>query len=158
MCNKNVSLISDSYIQYKDVAKQNNMRNVQPYKKYDLIKTDRLKPNESIIPERAWELTLLILSVGIWTHPIYIHYKTLAIMDGHHRYRAAQLLGLKYIPCFLFRYDKTIKVLSRRTNQNVTPLEIIDRSINGNLYPYKTTQHIFKLNLPTVHTILEKLL
>lgn len=123
--------------------------------KISLIPIGMLKPHEATVPEKVLALLLKILKEGRWLQPIIIHNKTFTIMDGHHRYKAALLLGLKLIPCFLLNYEKDVVVCSRRANYIITPNSIIQHSTKNKLYPYKTTKHQFcptyklkTLNLP----------
>ena len=64
------------------------------------------------------------------------------VMDGHHRLEAAKRLGLRSVPCALLSYEQ-VTVESRRPEICVSPQEIILRGIGRNLYPEKTTKHVF---------------
>ena len=47
-----------------------------------------------------------IVNLGFWTIPIAVENSTFAIMDGHHRFNAAKMMGLKRVPCVLMDYKK----------------------------------------------------
>lgn len=124
--------------------------------KYILIDVTKLKPNESTIPERIWDLVLDILEERKWKKPICVHESSFAIMDGHHRHQAALLLGLNKVPCLLFNYGSEAKV-SSTNRQKVTPHDIIQRSQSENLYPYKTTCHEFFSKIPRLNLNISEL-
>ena len=69
-------------------------------------------------------------------------------MDGHHRLEAALQLRLMYVPCLLLDYDQ-VAVSASRQGYLVTPHEIVRRAKARELYPAKTTRHLFPSPLPT---------
>lgn len=92
---------------------------------------------------RVEEVYAQICSEHIWRVPLTVEKNSYALMDGHHRLQVALLLGLDYVPCILLDYNE-VKVISRRPDIVVTPKSIIQRAVNGDLYPEKTTRHIFE--------------
>lgn len=105
-----------------------------------------LRPNEEYNEARVQEVLNLVVTAKAWLRMIAVHDTSHAVMDGHHRLEVAKRLGLQYVPCALLSYSQ-VEVESRRPDFSVTPGDIISRSMKGDLYPEKTTRHIFS---PTV--------
>jgi len=101
-----------------------------------------LRPTEATTPHRQKQIMNLILRAGFWTTPIVVDKNSDVIMDGHHRYQCAQALGFHSIPVIEMCYT-TVRVEARRMGFDVSPSEIYRRAISGDLYPPKTTRHIF---------------
>jgi len=93
--------------------------------------------------ERADTLFHKIITEGIWSVPLTVEKNSLCLMDGHHRLQVALRLELDFVPCVLIDYSE-VDVQTRRSNMIVTPEEIIKRGLAGNLYPEKSTRHMFK--------------
>lgn len=112
-----------------------------------LIDVHRLRITERTDPERELEVVRELVRAGVWSHPISVERRLKAIMDGHHRYRAALLLGLSRIPCVLYDYSE-VRVIPRRIGVDIRPDEILRRARERDPYPAKTTRHVFPdLNL-----------
>ena len=123
-----------------------------------LIKVEKLLPIEGYGPKKAEKLGKKILKDGQWTRPVCVfklQTKTI-IMDGHHRVEAAKILGLKRIPCEFYTYDE-VELKSMRKQYNVTDIEIIQRALSGDLYPYKTVRRVFPGGYPECEVNLEEL-
>ena len=108
-----------------------------------LIDPRRILRTEYHFEEKIAPLMDKICSEGIWSVPLTVEETSLALMDGHHRLQVALTLGLDFVPCVLLDYTE-VAVVTRRPDIAVTPEEIINRGLSGNLYPQKTTRHIFK--------------
>ena len=103
---------------------------------------DDLQPTEATDPLRQMQVMDLVLRAGLWTAPIVVDEQTSAIMDGHHRYETAKALGFHSIPVVEMPY-RDVRVEARRPGVDVSISEIQKRAQSGNLYPPKTTRHIF---------------
>jgi hypothetical protein len=110
-----------------------------------LIDPKTLKPHEKVNYLRLFWLLIKISIDGVFTKPILIDLESKTILDGHHRHLVAQMLGLKRVPCWCIQYLQTnaISVEPRRTDISVSKEEIVERASLGNLYPHKTTRHIY---------------
>ena len=109
-----------------------------------LLSVEDIRETEHIVPRRLRALKNFMQGQTHWTVPITVEAGHRVLMDGHHRLNTAKALGLQYIPCVLLCYEKdNVIVESRRAEFVVTPENIIERGISGNLYPAKTTRHIF---------------
>jgi ParB-like nuclease domain len=107
-----------------------------------LLNVSHLLKHEQVDPDRVAELMNSITRIGVWTEPICVDAETKVIMDGHHRYEAAIQLGLAFIPARGFAYSEVI-IRSRRDDFRIDAAEIRRRAMAGNLYPPKTTHHVF---------------
>lgn len=103
--------------------------------------------HESVGKLRTWSVILKILADNKFTDPLLVDESTKTILDGHHRRHAAQIMGLKKIPCWCVRYldDKSIGLISRRKDISVSKEEIVRRARAGDPYPRKTTRHIYSM-------------
>tara|TARA_B100001113_G_scaffold349877_1_gene346030 strand:+ start:609 stop:1004 length:396 start_codon:yes stop_codon:yes gene_type:complete len=124
------------------------------YQKYELLSLNMLAETEEHFEERAKGLATEIKTLNMWTVPIVVEINSNAIMDGHHRYNAAKLLGLSRIPCIAFSYlDDNVVLRSWSRDYQVTIDEVLRNIELNKKFPPKTTRHIFKpqineVNLP----------
>lgn len=101
-----------------------------------------LRETEETNPDHVQEIARLVLRAGLWTTPIAIELSSGAVMDGHHRLAAAKALGLTHIPAVSFTYDQ-VELRAWREGDHVSPEDVLRRASERNLYPPKTTRHIF---------------
>jgi len=89
----------------------------------------------------------------------------MVILDGHHRWNAAKLLSLRFIPVFFVDlWDESIIVEPFRSDFPVSKELVIHHGTSCTLLPYKTTRHVYgpqRLPItdvfPSVNISLEKL-
>ena len=112
------------------------------------VRADLILPNECHHPQHAASLAATIRREQLWRIPVALERISLAVMDGHHRLEAALQLRLMYVPCLLLDYDQ-VAVSASRQGYLVTPHEIVRRAKARELYPAKTTRHLFPSPLPT---------
>jgi L-serine kinase (ADP) len=109
-----------------------------------LIPLGLVRPHERHDPWLATELRLKIREEGHFTHPICLDRQTMALLDGHHRFRAAESLGLAYVPCVLVDYwTEDIEVTAWRSGEVVDRRDVLAAAASGNLMPIKTSRHLF---------------
>ena len=109
------------------------------------VPTARLVPHEEHDEPRALRLALHIGRVGIWTAPLVVERDSLVVMDGHHRLRAAQSLGLPVLPVVLLGYgDGEVTLQSWRRGEVWGPAAVLSSGRSGRLLPRKTTRHLFQ--------------
>jgi len=109
-----------------------------------LIKLELLKPIEGHSKIRVKNMAHKIKESGIWQRPISVEGENMLILDGHHRFEVAKILHLSHLPCeFFFYSDPNLKVWSLRDDCEVSKDLVIERSLAGNIYPYKTAKHGF---------------
>lgn len=106
-----------------------------------LLPVESLLPTEEFNENRVAEVLEMIINSGVWVTRIAVHENPYVVMDGHHRLEAAKRLGLRAVPCVLLSYQQ-VPVESRRPEIKVSPEDIINRGLEANLYPEKTTKHV----------------
>lgn len=117
---------------------------------------DLILPNEEVYDDRVDWLANKIEIEKLWRIPISIDRDSFAIMDGHHRRAAAHKLNLKRIPCILLDYSE-VELISTHSSMLITPQLVKEFSLSRELFPPKSTKHIFKSPLPTCNISLELL-
>lgn len=121
------------------------------------VATDKLKHIESFSKKRVTWLVKKIQTEQVWTKPLCVDKNHFLVMDGQHRMESAKILGLKYVPCVLFDYTE-VEIWSLRDNYLVDHDTVINRSLNNDIYPYKTVKHRFPMELPELSIPLSELL
>jgi hypothetical protein len=115
------------------------IRNLKLINIQELVETEEHNQNE------ANNLAKKIAAEGFWVMPITIESRTFGIMDGHHRFAAAKVLGCKRVPCVLLNYlNGGVILKSWDANYSVTPEDFLIKITSNEKFPYKTTRHIFK--------------
>jgi L-serine kinase (ADP) len=106
----------------------------------------KLKPHEAVHFGTLLKVIFSLLITREIKHPVLIDTKTCVILDGHHRARAAQLLGFQSIACKGYDYlnDSTIQVSQRRKEIPVSKDAVIRMGLSDAVFPQKTTRHIFR--------------
>jgi hypothetical protein len=123
----------------------------------ELIDPKRLRHIEGFSKKRALWLRRKIEAEGIWTKPLAIDRKHLLVMDGQHRMEVGLALALRHVPCQLFDYEQVEVWSLRPTTHEVTVATIIERSLAGDIYPYKTAKHRFPAELGELSIPLDEL-
>ncbi|MGI3777869.1 MAG: ParB N-terminal domain-containing protein [Janthinobacterium lividum] len=104
-----------------------------------------LVPHEEHDEHRALRLARHIRRVGVWTAPLVVERDSLVVMDGHHRLRAAQALGLLVLPAVLLSYeDGEVTLEAWRAGEHWSPAAVLSSGRSGRLLPRKTTRHLFQ--------------
>jgi len=106
--------------------------------------------------KRVTWLKKKILSEELWTRPLCVERTHLLVLDGHHRLAVSLSLGLACVPCELFDYGD-VEVWSLRDNHEVSRELVTERSVAGDLYPYKTAKHRFPREISTIAIALNEL-
>lgn len=107
-----------------------------------LLPPGSLRHIEDFSRKRVAALAAKIQATQTWTKPICVERNYMLVLDGQHRLEVARLLGLQRIPCELYDYAD-VEVWSLRHNHEVSRELVIQRSISGDIYPYKTAKHKF---------------
>lgn len=108
------------------------------------------RSSEDVDESDVKRLAAIISDADVWTTPIPIDIDTGIIMDGNHRASAAALLRLSHVPCVLLSYrDPRVRVMHWQTGEPFC-VDRIYRSIltDRQIFPYKTTRHLFAPALP----------
>ena len=112
----------------------------------ELVRVELLKHIEGYSKKRVETMKMKIVQENLWVKPICIEKNHYLVLDGQHRLEAAKELGLTHIPCELFDY-KDVEVWSLRPNHQVNPALVIEKTLRGDIYPYKTAKHRFPMEI-----------
>lgn len=108
-----------------------------------------LKHHEMVDENHLKKLAQEIQRDGFLFYPVVVDRASLVILDGHHRVCALKELGCELIPAYLVDYgDCSIKVASWRPEIAVNKENVISRGLRGELYPSKTSRHIWPWQIP----------
>ena len=122
------------------------------------VPVGRLVPHEEHDGHRARTLGRRIGRAGVWTAPLVVERDSLMVMDGHHRLRAAETLGLSVLPVVLMSYeDAGVLLQAWRKGEVWSPAIVLSRARSGLLLPRKTTRHLFQPAIGSVAIPLDRL-
>ncbi|EFP97967.1 ParB N-terminal domain-containing protein [Vibrio caribbeanicus] len=123
-----------------------------------MLALSELKPHEYTDDCRVKYVMDEISRSKLWKAPVVVDYSTKIIMDGHHRVQAANIIGLKSIPCYMTNYsDKNIKVCCWKTGNKFDKSQIYLAASSGYLLPIKTTRHVIDYELKELSLDIELL-
>ena len=131
----------------------------------DVNKVLMLDPNglhthEATDDDQVDVMLKLMRENGTFHPPVLVDLATKVVLDGHHRLLASKALGCKRIPCFCVDYvnDDSIRVESWRAAISVTKQQVIEMGLSPDVFPLKTTRHIYKIPVSVEPVPLSKLL
>jgi hypothetical protein len=108
------------------------------------LPVDQLRPHETTDQQLLEQLIRKMQQGYMFHEPIVVDGATGVILDGHHRHAACKKLGIERIRCIVVDYrSPQIRVESRRPGLLVSKEDVIRRGLSGDLYPPKTTRHVF---------------
>ena len=123
----------------------------------EMVEVDQLKHIEGFSVKRVKWLKDKIVGEGIWSKPLALDDQYDLVLDGQHRMEVARSLGLKQIPAVKYSYA-AVKVWSLRpAKYEFTWETVVQRALQGDIYPYKTVKHAFPLPLPNCSIDLDEL-
>ncbi len=121
------------------------------------VEIARLKPTEMVDAAHVRALSDDMRRDGVQRRPVLVERKTLAILDGHHRYHAARALGLAFINAVVIDYEDARLTLASWTDQRFTREDVCAAAESGKLLPAKSTRHILSPPLPDLPRALSEL-
>mmetsp|Transcript_31146 Transcript_31146/g.109604 ORF Transcript_31146/g.109604 Transcript_31146/m.109604 type:complete len:374 (+) Transcript_31146:717-1838(+) len=122
-----------------------------------------LKPHEKVVNQaRVDALIDAIARWGAYRKPLLVDRDSGSILDGHHRYFAAQGLGLARVPAALVDYvnDESITVdvwPGDHGVETISKRDVIAMCLSPDVYPPKTSRHTFREPLDPIFVPLEEL-
>lgn len=124
-----------------------------------IVEIAQLKEHEAIIEEHLEEIKAWLLKEGVQIDPIIVATDYMIILDGHHRVRALKELGYSKVLAYLVDYhDEEIEVRSwQGEDVRFTKEEVIQRALNGEKLPPKSTRHILPYRPSNINIPLEEL-
>jgi hypothetical protein len=114
-----------------------------------IVLLSELLPHKQIIPEHLREV-LHIFGGGGAIPPILIDSRSKTILDGHHRFRIAQLRDWKTIECLEVDYqnDDDIRVVGICDGCPVTKDDVIRSALSHTPMPPETSKHLIRCQSP----------
>jgi ParB-like chromosome segregation protein Spo0J len=110
----------------------------------ETVPIGKLKPHEQFTEGRLQALLQNLRESGILWFPILVDDKDYIILDGHHRVESFRRMGLSKILCRLVDYDSPeIKVYPRRKDIPITKDIVRAKARAGEVFPHKTTRHVY---------------
>jgi ParB-like chromosome segregation protein Spo0J len=108
----------------------------------------RLRPTEMVDAAHVRRIAEEMKRDGVQRRPVLVEQSSLAILDGHHRFRAAELLGLSHVNAVLIGYDDPRLTLASWTERSFTPEDVLAAAKSGDLLPAKSTRHVLTPEVP----------
>ena len=121
---------------------------MQPSHSLQWIALDLLKPHEDVKTRKAEHYAhFASRNRKMIAKPILVDSRSHVILDGHHRWWVCKQLGMEKVPCYLIDYlhDDSIRVLPRRADIPVSKQAVIAMGLSGNVFPHKTTKHVYHI-------------
>ena len=126
-----------------------------------LIDIDSLRGHEEVIPSNLEKRTNKLLDRGFYK-PIIVDSETHVILDGHHKWTAAGKLGLGRVPVVMVDYlgDASLEVgvWPDCGRGEITKEEVLTRGLSEEVFPPKTSRHLFPFRVPSIKIPLEELI
>jgi ParB-like chromosome segregation protein Spo0J len=112
----------------------------------EVVPLERLKPHEKTTEGRLRAVIQDLKKGNVLWFPILVDDKDYIILDGHHRVESFKRLGLKRILTRLVDYDSPdIEVYTRREGIPITKDIVRAKALAGEVFPHKTTRHVYPL-------------
>ena len=115
--------------------------------KVELVPVLSLRHIEGFSPKRVEWLRSKILKEGIWTKPLALDKDEGLVLDGQHRMEVAISLDLTVVPAVKYD-DAEVDVWSLRPKYSFDWKKVVENSLLGDIYPFKTVKHRFPVPLP----------
>lgn len=126
-----------------------------------LVPVEWLKAHEEIRVRARDKLLDMTKRWGGFTKPLVVDKKTGSLLDGHHRYSVARLLNLTSVPaiCVDYLFDETIIVETWPNSdyEEITKKDVVDMCLSDDLFPPKTSRHMFAYDIPPIFISLDAL-
>jgi hypothetical protein len=126
-----------------------------------LVPVEWLKAHEEIRVRARDKLLDMTKRWGGFTKPLVVDKKTGSLLDGHHRYSVACLLNLTNVPAICVDYlsDETIIVETWPNSdyEEITKKDVVDMCLSDDLFPPKTSRHMFAYDIPPIFISLDAL-
>ena len=112
-----------------------------------IIPLSWLKPHKNIDTTHLEKLYNHCCATGIQSIPLIIVDKaTYIIIDGHHRFHLYKKLGMTEVAVLYVENYIENKNIIVNSQIKITKKDVINMGLSGECYPYKTTQHLVRIN------------
>ena len=126
-----------------------------------LIDIDSLKGHEEVIPDNLETRKNKLLDKGFYKQ-IIVDRESLVILDGHHKWTAAGILGLDRVPVVMVDYlddlSLEVGVWPDCGREAVTKEEVLTMGLSEEVFPPKTSRHLFPFGIPSIQIPLKELI
>lgn len=117
---------------------------------FELVPARTLLPHEQIDEADVERLAADLRRRGMLEEPIWVAAGEHVILNGHHRFAALQRLGARWVPAWIIDYaDPEMELARWGAGPPLTKQEVIRRARAGQLFPPKTSRHIWHGPMPT---------
>ena len=110
-----------------------------------MIDPEELHSHEAVDDDQIRRVLDMMNGSGLFHPPLLVDFETRVVLDGHHRLWASKELGCKRIPCYCVDYlnDDSIRLESWRPEVSLTKRQVIEMGLGENVFPLKTTRHLY---------------
>jgi ParB-like chromosome segregation protein Spo0J len=125
-----------------------------------MIKPQELRAHEDVDEERIRRIVTMMTRRRVFHPPLLVDRQTMVVLDGHHRLEASKELGCRTIPCFGVDYlnDEEVRLESWREDITLTKQQVIDMGLSDEVFPFKTTRHLYAIPSSIHPTPLDELI
>ncbi|MDC0271410.1 ParB N-terminal domain-containing protein, partial [Akkermansiaceae bacterium] len=131
---------------------------VAPVFKIARIKVDELKPIELINKRHFSSLESQILEDGAMKEPLIIDSKSMAVLDGSHRYAFCKKYNIEQIDVLVVDYDSDLISVGTRLHHRIeidsklwlSKQKVRFTAYSGKLFNPRTTRHFFPFRKPRI--------
>ena len=117
--------------------------------RFALLRPERLRIHEEIVPDRVEALVQEIRGSGRVEQPILVARGSGVVLDGHHRFEALRRLGVRKVPAWVIEYDDPLVQLDRwDAGPPLSKRDVVERARAGQPFPPKTSRHRVMIELP----------
>ena len=117
---------------------------------------DTLRPHEETLEARIGGMVEKIQANDYFHKPILVDAVSNTILDGHHKWAAARVLSLDYLPVLSVDYiqDERIKVAVWPDcgKDSITKQEVVEMALANGLFAAKTSKHEVAFDIPSLET------
>ncbi len=125
---------------------------LSPAPSFELVPARTLLPHEQIDEADVERLASDLRKRGLLEEPIWVARRERVILNGHHRFAALQRLGARWVPAWVIDYaDPEMELARWGSGPPLTKQEVIRRARAGELFPPKTSRHIWHGPTPAPH-------
>ena len=129
-------------------------------KKIVLLDIKELKQHEKVSDSRVAKLLVDIKKRKKIINPILVSNDGNIILDGHHRVAALKILGLTKVPAEGIDYlidNVKLNIRCKKTMNKLLKEILILKVKQGNIFPIKTTRHVYRKRVKNILVPVDKL-
>jgi hypothetical protein len=126
---------------------------------FAILRLSDLRAHEEIEEDNLQELMDHLQRSQVLSEPIWVARGSRVILNGHHRVEALRRIGAERVAAWVLDYDSELVHLERwHAGPPIAKSEVVQRAVEGRLFPPKTTRHRILFDLPARPTPISELL